>query len=307
MKNTVDKIFQWLESGDDVGIICTLAISGSVPGKVGTMMAVTKDDTVGTIGGGALEAAAITEIRNMKIPTTVKKYDLEQDAGMICGGSSTLLMHTLNESDKRVFMSVHSLSALSKPCSLAILADRERFVMSCIGESCGACCEIDGENITVCIPIVPVGKVYIFGGGHISLALTKILDIMETPYVTIEDRVQYNTADRFPNSSQRIVCDYSRLPISLCAGDFCVILTRGHIGDLDVLSQVLSSKARYIGLIGSKNKMVSTGKKLSDLGFSSRDIDRIHSPIGIDLGGNTPAEIAVSIASELIMERSGRL
>ncbi len=307
MKKTVDKILNWLEKGERVGIVCTVSVYGSAPGKIGSMMAATLTDAVGTIGGGALEAMAIDQLRHMTAGVFVKQYNLDHDAGMICGGTTTLLFYMLTTADKQTFETISHLTGDSAPCSLAILCDGARCMLSCIGETTPLHCDVDESRITLCIPMTPDGKIYLFGGGHVSHALSKILDLLDQPYVTVEDRPDYNTVARFPNSIERIVCPYNQLPHLPTAADFCVILTQGHSGDYDVLAQVLSTPCRYIGLIGSRKKWAATVEKLSADGFSQQDIARIHSPIGLNLGGPSPAEIAVAISAQIIMERSGKL
>ena len=94
---------------------------------------------------------------------------------------------------------------------------------------------------------------------------------------------------------------------AITADDYVVIMTPGHQGDYEVLAQALRTPAKYIGCIGSRKKIAVTRERLLADGFSDEDISRVHAPIGLPIGGETPAEVAVSVAAQLIACRSGRL
>lgn len=158
-------------------------------------------------------------------------------------------------------------------------------------------------------PLVQAGVVYLFGGGHVGRELCPVLAHVGFRVVLFDDRPQAALPQRFPQASRVILGDYRRIfdHITITDRDYVVIMTPGHQSDFEVLSQVLATPASYVGCIGSRHKVAATRERLAGLGFSPADMDRVHSPIGLPIGGETPAEIAISIAAEMIAHRSGRL
>ena len=148
-------------------------------------------------------------------------------------------------------------------------------------------------------------KILIAGGGHIALELYKLCEYLEFKTVIFEDREEYGNALRFPNS-EIILGDYKENLSKYAIDDhsYVVIVTRGHLYDEGSLESVVNSDAAYIGMIGSSNKVKTIMDNLMSKGIKEEDIRRVHAPIGIDLGGNTPPEIAVSIISEILMVKN---
>ena len=166
------------------------------------------------------------------------------------------------------------------------------------GLICGGTLEVFVE------PILPQPVVYIFGGGHISTALAKAATAAGFGIVIADDREQFSNAERFP-MAQEIFSDYEKAfhAIKPNAGSYIVIVTRGHRDDMRVLAWAVRTDARYIGMIGSKRKVLSTYKALEKEGFPPEEFERVYAPMGIEIGALSPEEIAISIAAELIAVR----
>ena len=154
-------------------------------------------------------------------------------------------------------------------------------------------------------PIIPAPKAIIFGGGHISIVLAKILKLLEFHITVTDDRRKYANRKRFPEVDEIIVGDYNKQFPRLKINDntYLIIVTRAHSQDEICLFHSLKTNARYIGMIGSKNKFEIIKTNLLKRGFKKKDLERIHCPIGIDIGAQTPEEIAVSIVAEIIREK----
>lgn len=150
-------------------------------------------------------------------------------------------------------------------------------------------------------------KVYIFGGGHVARALVPILAKVEFAPVVYESREEFAGKELFPDAEEVICSGFDNISreVKLTSGDYAAIMTRGHSDDYKVLKQILSTNVEYIGLMGSQTKRKILFEKLEDDGFSYEDIERIHNPIGLEIGSETPEEIAISIAAELIAIRAG--
>ena len=128
--------------------------------------------------------------------------------------------------------------------------------------------------------------------------------------VTVYDnRPGLATREHFPDADQVLLGEFTRFgeQITITDRDYVVIMTPGHQADYEVLEQALRTPARYVGCIGSKHKVAATQKKLREAGVPEADIQRTVSPIGLPIGGETPAEIAISIAAQMIACRAGRL
>lgn len=149
-------------------------------------------------------------------------------------------------------------------------------------------------------------RLIICGGGHVSLALAHMASILDFDITVIDDREEFANKERFPMVSQVLCMGFEQAldQLGSRADDYYVIVTRGHAFDRDCLAHVLRGKYAYAGMIGSKGKVVAVMKSLLAEGFPQEQLDGVHSPIGIKLGGQSPAEVAVSIAAELVAERA---
>jgi xanthine dehydrogenase accessory factor len=159
---------------------------------------------------------------------------------------------------------------------------------------------------TVC----PLPMAYLFGGGHIALHLSKILHLIGFEFVVIDDRTEFANPTRFPYAAACLVHNFehvfAELPANL-SNAYLIIVTRGHTCDLSVLEQAVRTNANYIGMIGSQRKVDMLLQRLREQGVPQAVLDAIHAPIGLNIGSDTPEEIAVSIAAELIQVRRSRL
>jgi xanthine dehydrogenase accessory factor len=171
------------------------------------------------------------------------------------------------------------------------------------GLICGGTLEIFVE------PILPQPTLFIFGGGHISVALARIASHAGFSIVIVDDRGAFANAQRFPVASE-ILTSYEDAfeKIRPNSATYLVIVTRGHKDDMRVLSWAVETDSRgfsprYIGMIGSRRKVISVYKALEKQGTSLDKFDRVHAPVGLDIGALTPEEIAVSITAELIAVR----
>jgi xanthine dehydrogenase accessory factor len=168
--------------------------------------------------------------------------------------------------------------------------------------------EKEGRELRLFVePIAADPVVYIFGGGHVSSQIVPLANHVGFQVVVVDDRAEFADPERFPDAREVLQMDFKgamgRLPIDKAS--YMVIVTRGHAHDKTVLEQCLRSQAGYIGMIGSRRKKAIIYEKLLDEGFTREDLDRVHSPIGLDIGAETPEEIGVSIVAELIQVRAG--
>jgi|SRR5690348_8343514 len=166
------------------------------------------------------------------------------------------------------------------------------------GLICGGTLEIFVE------PILPQPKLYLFGGGHVSTALARVAHLAGFAIGVIDDRASFANAERFPMASD-IFTTYEDAFAQLKpnAMTYLAIITRGHKDDMRVLEWAVGTEARYIGMIGSKRKVLSVYKALGKNGIPMEKFDRVYAPVGLEIGALTPEEIAVSVTAELIAIR----
>lgn len=149
-------------------------------------------------------------------------------------------------------------------------------------------------------------RVVIFGGGHISVELSKLLKYVGFDYIVWDDREDFANSERFPGALRVICKNYENVlsEVSIKETDMVVIMTRGHASDYEVEKQILKTSVSYIGVIGSKNKNKVIREKLISDGFSEMLLDSVHAPIGINIGAESIEEIVISIIAELIYTRA---
>src|ERR1700691_3737983 len=154
-------------------------------------------------------------------------------------------------------------------------------------------------------PVLPPADLYIFGAGHVAASLYKVARIAGFDVTIVDDREAYATRERFPEAHQVIAEDFDKAAAQLTPSEssYIVIVTRGHRDDMRMLRWAVQTPARYVGMIGSKRKTITIFKELQEEGLPAHLFDRVHAPVGLDIGAITPEEIAVSITAELIATR----
>ncbi|MDO4859855.1 MAG: XdhC/CoxI family protein [Bacillota bacterium] len=261
----------FLENGRDFVVARILETEGSTPRKKGAWMIATEDGQfIGTIGGGKIEAITqehCMEAFKTKEPSKVFHYKLDTE------GEDAINMGCGGDAN----VLVEYIDAKHP----------EKFVE-----------EYDKPTTA-----------YIYGAGHVALALEPILRFVDFKTVVIDDRAEYANRERFPDAEDVIVLDSfedSFKDIETDENSYIVIVTRGHMGDYDVLKQAIKKKRAYLGMIGSRKKNETLYQMLRDeYGVTDEEIYNVHAPIGLEIHSETPEEIAISIVGEMINARAG--
>jgi xanthine dehydrogenase accessory factor len=154
-------------------------------------------------------------------------------------------------------------------------------------------------------PVLPAALLYIFGAGHVAVNLYKVAQNAGFDVIVIDDREAYANRERFPAAQEVIAEDFEKAMAGLAPSEssYIVIVTRGHRDDMRCLRWAVQTRARYVGMIGSKRKTIAIYKELQKEGLAADLFQRVHAPVGLDIGAVTPEEIAVSITAELIAIR----
>lgn len=326
MRKLFSRVKETLRRGERIALCSLISASGSTPRGPGAKMAVFQDGSIeGTIGGGMLEYQAVQDGLRLLEGEKPGLRDYELDGGpldMVCGGGVRALFQQLTEAD--LPWTEAALTLLEEPCDAWLVTrlgsgavtgtyDREnglRFLPGVDETQLQPHFRrraeyADGFYVE---PLNHAGRVYVFGGGHVSQALVPVLGRTGFSTVVCENRAEFARKELFPDAERVELLEFGQLTARFkISGDDClVIMTRGHRDDYEVLLQALGTSAGYIGVIGSRRKAALTFERLSRDGWTADDIKRVHTPIGIPIGAETPEEIAVSIAAELIAHRSRR-
>ena len=337
MKKLLDAMLAALARGERVALCSILASSGSAPRGAGAKMAVFEDSsTLGTIGGGAVERlSGLRALEAMKSgKNELGSYALHpsdvNDIGMICGGNVTVYFQYFDPADENGRALLQGILELLR-------GDDDSWLVYRMDGGCvsamGTFDEAHGLRFTDCItpealrpmllsnaftkkgdpgyyiePLTQAGHAYIFGGGHVGTALAPVLASVGFRVVVYDNRPDFAKPDHYPSAEQVILGDYLDIGthLTLTENDYVCIMTPGHQADREVLLQALRSPATYIGCIGSRHKIAATNAYLMANGIPEADLSRVHAPIGLEIYGQTPAEIAVSVAAEMIRHRALR-
>jgi xanthine dehydrogenase accessory factor len=154
-------------------------------------------------------------------------------------------------------------------------------------------------------PLEPQPRALIFGAGHISRSLSRICALLGFSVTVIDDRESYANRERFPEADEIIAGNYEDIfpKLDIHSNCYLIIVTRGHRDDMRVLRWAVTAGAGYVAMIGSRRKVISVVKELQKEGLAPALFDRVHAPMGLDIGAVTPEEIAVSVAAEMIAVR----
>jgi xanthine dehydrogenase accessory factor len=202
----------------------------------------------------------------------------------------------------------HAFAAISEEEARSLLnelARQENCPGSLTEKTCvssvGKAWEILHERIS------PSPELLICGGGHIALPLSRIAEMLGFRVVIIDDRPSYANPERFPHAHEVICAPFAHAlsQRSMDQGTFAVVVTRGHRHDLECVRHLLGQGTGYLGMIGSRRRVQGVFDLLRKEGRSAKALSELHSPIGLDIGAETPAEIAVAILAEIIKTMRG--
>lgn len=328
MRRLLGEMRAVLENGGDVVLVTVIASSGATPRGAGARMLITeKGRLCGTIGGGAVEyrseqiAADVLKSRASQTQAfTLTKEDVN-NLGMICGGAVTLYFHYIPGGDAGVIALLREaerrfengddlwlVTEVSGAGSLGLYAKDAGFSYLDVPEEVRDALRAKPKTVTVgertfyVEKIASSSTVYVFGCGHVGQALVPVLQNVGFRCIALDDRADFANRTLFPDASDVKVIDLEHIAdaVTITAEDYVCVMTRGHMFDTIVQAQALRTPCRYIGVIGSRHKKAGVFKKLTEMGFTEADLQRITTPIGLDIAAETPAEIAISIAAQLI-------
>jgi xanthine dehydrogenase accessory factor len=154
-------------------------------------------------------------------------------------------------------------------------------------------------------PVVPQPRAFIFGGGHVSKSISKVASLAGFSTNVIDDREAFANRERFPEAEETYAEEYEAVfpKLTVTSSSYLIIVTRGHRDDMRVLRWAVTTPARYIAMIGSKRKTISVVHELEKEGIPREAFERVFAPMGLEIGAESPEEIAISVVAEMIATR----
>jgi xanthine dehydrogenase accessory factor len=294
----------------------------------------------GTVGGGPLEAAVLERASTVLQTKQAELVHFDSARlGMACGGGGLVLVEHVDSSrptTRELYTALFDLLSEGHKGWLVIAVtqgDEEKVIArKCLVHGDGSVAGdpvhpleslqdlvrrggtydqilASGSGQTFVQPLGARGKAYVFGAGHCGEKLVPVLSALGFFTSVIDDRPDFANRERFPTADRIVVppsFDGVVQTLAIENDGYVIIMTRGHRHDRSVLAQALKTRARYLGMMGSRNKVAETFQALEDEGFTAEDFARVCAPIGLPIGGETPEEIAISIAAQLVQARGAK-
>ncbi len=318
----MQQIFSFIQShlswDREVILMTVIGREGSSPGKQGFKMAVASDSSfIGSVGGGVMEHRLVEQCKRLlkkKEPQqpflSFQEHDPEAKvnrSGMICSGGQTVAFIPLNKND---LATVNVIIDAEKQQQRGVVRFSEKGLsfMSGVQMQVPSKGKIISENQWEYMEQTGLpNTVYIFGGGHVGLALSKIFRNLNFKIHLFDNRSELNTFEENSFADEKQIVNYNNVASLVPEGFnvYVVIVTFAHKSDEQVLEQMLGKNIKYLGLMGSAKKIETIFRQLKQKGVTEEQLKKIHAPIGYPINSETPAEIAVSIAAQVVAVKNG--
>jgi xanthine dehydrogenase accessory factor len=294
-----------IEMAGKVVLMVVIQSNGSSPGRTGFKMWVTETDMSGTIGGGIMEHKLVEYAKTLLQKEDWKPFLKKQlhskeaskdQSGMICSGEQMIAFYLLNDSDLTWLLAVRNgteKTIMFSQNGISLETELRSSISS----------EIADENTwQLKETLQSVNKVFVIGGGHVGRALCEVLSFLDFEIHQLDHRASLNTMENNPFAVHKSVVDFNEIDQHIPEGPdvYVVIMSFGYRTDEIILRRLLGKKFRYIGMMGSKNKVKMLFDQFSSEGIDLSLFKDLHTPIGIDIKSETASEIAISVAAELI-------
>lgn len=302
-----------LKRKESVMLLVVAESSGSSPGRQGFKMIIAEDELCGSIGGGVMEVRLVEQAKfniqhstfniNSEIVEQVHRKNYPNSSGMICSGKQTVIFYKLTKEDKPIVQKIIQYIKNNRAGYLRITQNDLTISAKKI-HPFDFKLENRGENNFVYEEKLGYKNyLFIVGGGHCALALSELMSKMDFYISLFDDRPNLNTLEknRFVHD-KKIIESYEKINefISPGANHYVVVMTLGYKTDEIVIRRLFDKNFKYFGVLGSRAKMKTLLRNLEKEGFDKERLKRIRAPVGLPINSQTPEEIAVSIAAEII-------
>ncbi|MBL4643041.1 MAG: XdhC family protein [Flavobacteriaceae bacterium] len=299
-----------LQEDIPVYLLTVIQNSGSSPGRRGFKMLVAQDGFIyGSIGGGVMEFSLVEEIKELlqqkEQPIFFRKQihqgNGKDKSGMICSGEQTVVFHPLDTSHISLVEDILDCLQNNQQKTLCFSPTGIEFDANGISEKYAATIQAASDwQFKELIAFKET--VYIVGGGHVGLAVSQLFRQLNFQVVVFDNRENLNTLNANVFAHQKQVIEYSNIEKHIKQGNdsYVVIMTNKYTDDKLVLSRLLRKNHKFIGVLGSKAKLKTMWEVMLKEGFTQQELNTVYAPIGLQIKSQTPEEIAVSIAAQII-------
>ncbi len=322
MREILDGLESWAAAGHRFAVATVVETWGSSPRPVGAMMAVRDDGfTIGSVSGGCVEGAVTHELgeclangRSRELRFEAISNEQAFQVGLSCGGAIRLWLEPdPHRAAPQAWNELLAASREGRAGATIIWLDTgerawrhaEHLPDALRSRAEGGVVEVDGRQAFVHRLEVPP-RLIIVGAGHLSIPLVALAQVLGFRTVVVDPRSALANPDRFavrPDEIHPVWPKAAFESLELRSDDSVVVLTHDPKIDDVALAIVLKSPVRYIGALGSRGTQAGRRKSLLDQGFSEKEVDRIHGPVGLAIGAKSPEEIALSILAEVVQVR----
>jgi xanthine dehydrogenase accessory factor len=338
MKDLLALIESWQAQGERVAVATVVRVAGSAPRPVGARMIVSSAGRMaGSVSGGCVETTVYRDMMDLLAggPPRVLRFgitdDMIWDVGLACGGTIDILVQGLEPALVAVFRSaiergqaiglatvVKGPGAVSEAALVGkngwlwgpddpriIAATQQRLADR---HKVGGVQAADDQTEVFVEPFLPPPVLYIIGGVHVAIPLTRFAKELGFRVVVVDPRSKFANRERFPEADEILVewPDEALGHLSVDQETYIVLLTHDPKIDEPTLAASLKTDAAYIGAIGSRKTHADRFERMAKWGVTAKDLQRVYAPVGLDLGGHTPEEAALSIIAEVVAVRNGR-
>ncbi|MFT3746066.1 MAG: XdhC family protein [Pyrinomonadaceae bacterium] len=313
-----DFINERLSGGQAVTMLVVAESNGSSPGRAGYKMAVAQNgELCGSIGGGVMEVNLVEQCRAALskpkpiatepsaatlIDQTHQKH-APNPSGMICSGRQKVIVRNLFAADIVVVKSIIDAMQRNEPIGFEISNLRFQIIENTIDNFLTYFLKTSEQEFVYQEKLGSANEIIIIGGGHCALALSELMSRLDFRVRIFDDRPELNTLEKNEFADEVTIIDsYENIGSYLGSSSnaYVAVMTLGYMSDSVVIKQAIDHEFKYFGVLGSKAKMATLMKELRNEGLSDERLSRIRTPIGLPINSQSPEEIAVSIAAEII-------
>ena len=308
------QILEKLKENKTVYLLTVIQNSGSSPGRKGFKMMISDDNFIfGSVGGGIMEFTLVEEAKRLLqeenpsifIKKQIHKGSIKDGSGMICSGEQTVAFHPLNKNDISVIEDVTNYMKNGKKGIISLTPTSFHFSDKKLDNKFDF--QINTKEDWFYKEQIGFKEtLYIIGGGHISISVSEIFKKLGFYVIVFDNRENLNTLENNNFAHQKMIVNYNEIDnfIKESNNSYVAIMTNKYTEDKLVLSKLIRNNFQFIGVLGSKAKLKTMWSVLLKEGFTQKELDKIYAPIGLSIKSETPIEIAISIAAQIIKTRN---
>lgn len=299
-----------LKDTQNVYLITVIENIGSSPGRKGFKMLVSEDDFIfGSIGGGVMEFALVEEAKKLLkngdskiiLKKQIHRGTKQNGSGMICSGEQTVVFHPLSAQHISMVEGVLNVLKDNTKGELVLTPSSIDFSIKQLDSKFEY--KINASNDWIYKEQIGfMSTLYIVGGGHVSVAVSELFASLGFHVVVFDDRENLNTIELNTSAHHKLIIDFNEIENFISTGpeSYVAIMTNRYTDDKLVLSKLIRNSYAYIGVLGSTAKLKTMWSALQKEGITMAQLNKVQGPIGLPIKSQTPNEIAVSIAAEVI-------